>query len=155
MEDFSILLQRADPEDIQKALELRASDLEERTAELETERGLSSAIGVVYLACLDRDGSTIWLDDDTPEGRTFEKRANSGIRDAINRLGVTVKDVTTSLEVERGGPFDKLPNLSPKELADEYSMMELQRAHLNEIITDEQFFGAMEEQGRIVQQGDE
>lgn len=159
--DQLLILRKLGYEDIQTALERRASPVsdrergspprQERQEEIALENGMAAAIGIVYLAGLERTGPTSTEDQNAlPTNTRFvEKRAEKGIRMALNSLGRSTERIDVSIDVSLGEEFDELADLSPQALA-EYSMAELQQAHLEGHITDQQFFGAMEEQGRVV-----
>lgn len=159
IQDFTILSSGLDPQDIKKALARRASPPSDRERgtplpaevqeEIRLENGLADAIGIAYLAGLER--SSHRPDTDV---RFVEGRAEKGIRRALNQLGRSVKIIDVKVDIELGEEFDDLTGLTAAELA-EYSMAELQQAHLDGAITDEQFFEAMEKQGRVVFRDDE
>lgn len=157
--DLYLILREMDPEDIQKALERRADqagDSRDRgeplpvevQEEIQLENGMAAAVGIVHLAGLERNRRS------PTDIRFVEGKVKKGIRMALNVLNLSAKQVIVNLTIEQGEEFDALADLDPTELA-AYSMTELQQAHLDGAITDEQFFGAMEEQGRLMNRTDE
>jgi len=142
MLDLNLLLRHMDPSDIQTALESRVSTADDMPAEAELRDGLASAIGVVYLACRDRQGTA--QSPEESDNRIFLDCSDRGVRIALNRLGMTVDDVETTLDIDMGTPFPELGTLPPAELAT-YSMEELFHAKDRGDITKEQFDLAVEE----------
>lgn len=164
--DQLTILRKLSYRDIQTALERRAHPPLDKTRgfsltteyqeEIGLENGMAAAIGIVYLAGLERNAPMSEEDQTAlPIHTSFvEKRAEKGVRMALNRLGRSTQRVDVSIDISLGEEFDELADLSSQALA-EYSMTELQQAHLEGVITDQQFFRAMEKQGRVILPDDE
>ncbi len=71
---------RIPPEQIEKSLEIHELGDRGDPGDLALEIGVADAIGIAHLAYRDRDLGK-------PEGEFIAKRAEKGIRQALNRLG--------------------------------------------------------------------
>lgn len=159
MQDFVLVLRNLDVQDIQTALERRAglADRERgetipspEQEEIRLENGMAAAIGVVYLAGLERSppASAQAEDDLLTYTKFVVKRAEKGVRMALNRIGVSTESVDVNIDIELGQEFDALAGLDTSELA-EYSMTELLQAHQAGTIDHDQFMGAMNKKGMV------
>ena len=93
--DFPIILDYMDYEDVKRAFQSR--DEIELGSVLHISNGIGSTIAVLYLALIDEAP-----DQNTPEGWQFARLIESGIEDAIVRTGVSVEDVSVTIDIERG-----------------------------------------------------
>lgn len=152
MIDFDLVLRELDPSQIQRAFELRKPPTEEGSdEEIVLENGMASAIGMVYLAGLNR--RTDVPDQDRPPELTYtrfiEKRAEKGLRVALNKLGRSVENIDVSIDIDLGEGFDELAGLEPPALA-KYSETTLLQARLDGVISQDEFMAAMDEKERLV-----
>lgn len=157
MMDFHLILQGLDPQSIQSALERRAAPSigegpgdhsPEVREEILLENGLAAAIGVVFLAELERSPPLTAEDriDMLTDTRRLEKRTEKGVRVALNRLGVSARSVDATVDIELGEEFDELDNRDVDELA-KLSTTELLQAHQSGTIDSDRFMTAMEKKG--------
>lgn len=114
VQDFALVLERLDLEDIKKAFETPAQD------EVEVEYGLESMIALVYLFYMDIDKPGWVASEDL-----FEKRIESAIVLALNQVGESANNVDVGIEVARGDPLDDLLGKGIQEL----SLTELDQLH--------------------------
>jgi len=122
--DSRIILQHIDPEELSSAFDplglLRKTDV------------IADGIGFLYL-------SAVSMGMESVEGRgdrvAFAKSVEDGIRGALNRHDVSVKDVSVRIEIELGDPLDEL---AEGDLS-EYSVPILQQLLITDKITPETF----------------
>jgi hypothetical protein len=149
MIDLDQVLRGLDPSEIQQALEVReVPEPGVYGEEAKLENGMAAAIGMMYLAGLERYGaqSGQGAPADLTYTRFVEERAKKGIRMVLNQLGVSTESVNVDIDIELGEEFDELAGLEASDLA-EYSMSELLQAHQAGTIDNEQFMAAMDAKG--------
>lgn len=93
--DFPVIKQCMDVSEIQKAFEPHGDLSPGRS--LHIMNALDDVIAVLYLASLDEEVS-----GDFPEGWFFERVVSNGIEGALVRTGVSVEDVSVSIDIQRG-----------------------------------------------------
>jgi hypothetical protein len=136
--DCDLILRHLDTEDIQTALELDKDD------HVLLDNGVSAAIGMIYLGYIERGPI-----GESSEWGGFEKRAEKGIRMALNHLNASVKRVDVDVDVELGAAFGDMGDLDAEALA-EYSPSELLQALQAGAIDNEQFMVAMDAKGMTI-----
>lgn len=124
VQDFALVLERLDLEDVKKALETPAQD------EIAVEDGLTSMIALVYLF-YEEHGKPSW---GTTED-LFAKRIEIAIETALNQVGESATTIDVNIEVDRG---PELGALADRDL-DELSKDQLSQLHRAGLIDSDAF----------------
>lgn len=135
--DFSHILEYADPDDISESF-TPLDEFKEETVIDRVGSAVPGVIGVLYLGGLETEMKGVEVGQN--EGWHFEGTVEAGIERALNRVGVSVRNVSVNIDIDRGEDLDDLAEGDLSEL----SPRELRQLLLAEKITSEELGQAME-----------